>query len=186
MPTYLGNEDLARRVISYRSKIMLRSKLNRLRSKAVELLSELRTSFRPKRSTGEQIFNIRLLIEKHVDHHQYLDLYHNFIDFKKTFYRVLYNRLWRYTIDEGLVTLYDEGLVTLYDEGLVTLYDEGLVTLYDEGLVTLYDEGLVTLYDEGLVTLYDEGLVTLYDEGLVTLYDEGLVTLYDERTSDTI
>ena len=61
------------RTISHPSKIMLRIILNRLKGKAEELLSEEQAGFRPKRSTIEQIFNIRLLIEKHVDHHQ--DLY---------------------------------------------------------------------------------------------------------------
>ena len=63
-------------LISHPSKIMLRIILNRLKGKAEELLSEQQAGFRPKRSTTEQIFNIRLLIDKHVDHHR--DLYHNF------------------------------------------------------------------------------------------------------------
>ena len=94
-------------LISHPSKIMLRIVLNRLKGKAEELFSEEQTGFLPKRSTNKHIFNIRLLIEKHVDHHQ--DLYHNFIDFKKAFDRVWDKGLWRvmrrYTIDEGLVTL---------------------------------------------------------------------------------
>ena len=72
-------------LISHPSKIMLRIILNRLKGKAEELVSEEQEGFRPKRSTTEHIFNIRL-IKKHVDHHQ--DLYHNFIDFKKAFDRV--------------------------------------------------------------------------------------------------
>ena len=93
--------------ISHPSKIMLRFMLNQLKGKAEELLSEEQAGFRPKRGTTEQIFNIRLLMEKHVDHHQ--DLYHNFIDFKKAFDHVWHKGLWqvmrRYNIDEGLVTV---------------------------------------------------------------------------------
>ena len=94
-------------MISHHSKIMLRIILNRLKGKAEELLPEEQAGFRPKRITTEQIFDTRLLIEKHVDHHQ--DLYHNFIDFKKAFRRVWHKgRVIRcYNNDEGLVTLFE-------------------------------------------------------------------------------
>ena len=72
---------------------MLQIILNRLRNKAEEILSEEQAGFRPKRSTTEQIFNVRLLIEKHLQHQH--DLYHNFIDFKKAFDRVWHERLWQ-------------------------------------------------------------------------------------------
>ena len=89
-------------LISHPSKIMLRIIPNQLKGKAEE-----QAGFQPKRSTTEQTFNIRLLIEKHVDHHQ--DLYHNFIDFKKAFDHVWHKGFWRvmrrYNIDERLVTL---------------------------------------------------------------------------------
>ena len=94
-------------LISHPSKIMLRITFNRLKSKAEELLSEEQAGFRPKRSTTEQIFIIRLLIEKHVDHHQ--DQYHYFIDFKKAFDHLWHKGCWqvmrRYNIDEGLMIL---------------------------------------------------------------------------------
>eukprot|EP00745_Piridium_sociabile_P015091 TRINITY_DN22265_c0_g1_i1.p3 TRINITY_DN22265_c0_g1~~TRINITY_DN22265_c0_g1_i1.p3 ORF type:complete len:106 (-),score=22.03 TRINITY_DN22265_c0_g1_i1:311-628(-) len=67
--------------------------LNRLKGKAEEILAEEQAGFRPKRSTTEQIFNIRLLIEKHLQHQH--DLYHNFIDFKKAFDRVWHEGLWQ-------------------------------------------------------------------------------------------
>ena len=67
--------------------------LNRLKSRAEEIISEEQAGFRPKRSTTEQIFNIRLLIEKHLQHQH--DLYHNFIDFKKAFERVWHEGLWQ-------------------------------------------------------------------------------------------
>ena len=119
MPKYLGNQDLVRRLdeiahnvtilkkgnlrccknyrtislISHPCKIMLRIILNRFKGKAEELLSDEKAGFRPKRSTTEQVFNMRLLIEKHIDHHQ--DLHYNFIDFKKAFDRVWHKGLWR-------------------------------------------------------------------------------------------
>ena len=48
--------------------------------------------FRPGRSTTEQIFNLRVLCEKYLQHQQ--DLYHVFIDFKKAFDRVWHAALW--------------------------------------------------------------------------------------------
>ena len=66
--------------------IMLRVILNRLKAKAEELLAEEQAGFRPGRSTVEQIFNSRVIIEKRLQHQRYL--FHNFVDFKKAFDRV--------------------------------------------------------------------------------------------------
>ena len=114
-------------LISHPSKIMLRIILSRLEGKAEELLSGEQAGFQLKRSTTEQIFNIRLLIKKHIDH----DLYHNFIDFKKAFDRVWHKGLWRvmqrFHIDERLVTL----LESLYGPSTSAVLHEGLVTLLE-------------------------------------------------------
>ena len=71
-------------LISHPSKTMLRVVLNRL--KAEEMLAEEQADFRPGRSTAEQIFNSRVIIEKHLQHQH--DLFHNFVDFKKANDRV--------------------------------------------------------------------------------------------------
>ena len=101
-------------LISHQSKVMLRIILNRLKSKAEEILSEEQAGFRLKRSTAEQIFNIRVLIEKHLTHQQ--ESHHNFIDFKKAFDRVwhggLRHSLRRFNIDEGLVAV----MASLYQQ----------------------------------------------------------------------
>jgi len=73
-------------LVSYPSKIMLRVLLKRIKGKAEGILTEEQGGFREKRTTVEQIFNIRLLIEKHILHQHVL--YHNFINFKKAFDRV--------------------------------------------------------------------------------------------------
>ena len=97
-------------LISHPSKIMLRVILNRLKSQAEELLSEEQAGFRAGRSTVEQIFNCRILIEKHIQHQQ--DLFHNFIDFKKAFDRVWHEGLWHvlrgYNIDSTIVGVIEE------------------------------------------------------------------------------
>ena len=48
--------------------------------------------FRTGRRTTEQIFNLRIICEKYLQHQQ--DLYHVFIDFKKAFDRVWHAALW--------------------------------------------------------------------------------------------
>ena len=58
------------------------------------------------RSTSEQIFNLRVLMEK-CQHQQ--DLYHVFIDFKKVFDRVWHAALWttmhEYNIGANRITI---------------------------------------------------------------------------------
>lgn len=94
-------------LISHPSKVMLKIILNRLKPIAEELLAEEQAGFRAGRSTVEQIFNCRVLIEKHLQHQR--ELYHNFIDFKKAFDRVWHDGLWQvmrsFNIEEGLILM---------------------------------------------------------------------------------
>ena len=53
---------------------------------AEKIIAEEQAGFRAGRSTTEQIFNLRILCEKYLQHQQ--DLYHVFINFKKAFDRV--------------------------------------------------------------------------------------------------
>ena len=72
-------------------QIMLRDILNRLKAKAEEVLAEAQAGFRPGRSTVEQIFNGRVITEKHLQHQR--DLFHNFLDFMRAFDNVTFG-LW--------------------------------------------------------------------------------------------
>ena len=65
---------------------MLKIILNRLKPQAEKIIAEEQTGIRAGSSTTEQIFNLRILCEKYPQHTQ--DLYHVFIDFKRTFDRV--------------------------------------------------------------------------------------------------
>ena len=69
-----GNLQLS--LISHSSKVMLKVILNRLKPQAEEIIAEEQAGFR---STTEQIFNLRILCEKYLQHQQ--NLYHVFIDF---------------------------------------------------------------------------------------------------------
>ena len=73
-------------LISHPSKVMLKVILNRLKPQAEKIIAEEQAGFGAGKSTTEQIFNLRILCEKYLQHQQ--DLYHVFIDFKKAFDRV--------------------------------------------------------------------------------------------------
>ena len=60
--------------------------LNKLKPQAEKIVAEEHAGFRAGRSTTEQIFNLRILCEKYLQHQQ--DLYHVFVDFQKAFDRV--------------------------------------------------------------------------------------------------
>ena len=87
-------------LISHPSKVIL----TRLRPQA-EFIAEEQAGFRAGRSTTEQIFNLRILCEKDLQHQQ--DLYHVFIDFKKALDRIWHAALWvpmkKYNISANLV-----------------------------------------------------------------------------------
>ena len=65
---------------------MLKVILNRLKPQAEKIIAKEQAGFRAGWSTTEQIFNLRILCEKYLQHQQ--DLYHVFIDFKRAFDRV--------------------------------------------------------------------------------------------------
>ena len=70
---------------------MLKIILNILKPQMKKTLAEDQAGFRAGRNTTEQIFNLRILYEKYLQHQQ--DLYHVFIDFKKAFNRVWHSAL---------------------------------------------------------------------------------------------
>ena len=107
-------------LISHSSKVMLKVILNRLKPQAEE-----QAGFRAGRSTTEQIFNLRILCEKYLQHQQ--NLYHVFIDFKKAFDRVWHAALWTtrrmYIISANLVRTTEQ----LYDKATSTVQMNGSI-----------------------------------------------------------
>ena len=65
---------------------MLKIILDRLQPQAETIIVEEQAGFRAGRNTTEQIFNLRILCEKYLQHQQ--DLYHVYRDFKQAFARV--------------------------------------------------------------------------------------------------
>ena len=86
-------------------QVMLKIILNRLKPLAEKIIAEEQAGLRAGRSTTKQIFNLRILCEKYLQHQQ--DLYHVFIDFKKAFDRVWNAALWatmkKYNISTNLI-----------------------------------------------------------------------------------
>ena len=96
--------------ISHSSKVTLKVILNRLKPQAEEIIAGEQAGFRAGRSTTEQIFNLRNLCEKYLQHQQ--NLYHVFIDFDKAFDRVWHAALWatmrKYNISANLVRPFEQ------------------------------------------------------------------------------
>ena len=92
-------------LISHASKVMLKILLNRLTPQAETIIAEEQAGFRPGRSTTEQIFSLRILCDRYLQHQQ--DLFHVFVDFKKAFDRVWHAALWStmklYNINANLI-----------------------------------------------------------------------------------
>ena len=91
---------------------MLKIKLNRLKPQAEKIIAEEQAGFRAGRSITEQIFNLRILCEKYLQHQQ--DLYHVFIDFKKAFNRVWYAALWATMKKYNISTNFIQVIKNLY------------------------------------------------------------------------
>ena len=112
-------------LISHSSKVMLKVILNRLKPQAEEIIAEEQAGFRASKSTTEQIFNLRILCEKYLQHQQ--NLYHVFIDFKKTFDRVWHAALWatmgKYNTSANLVRTTEQ----LYDKATSAVQMKGSI-----------------------------------------------------------
>ena len=112
-------------LISHSSEVMLKVILNRLKPQAEEIIAEEQAGFRAGKSTTEQIFNLRILCEKYLQHQQ--NLYHVFIDLKKTFDRVRHAALRatmrKYNISANLVRTTEQ----LYDKATSAVQRKGSI-----------------------------------------------------------
>ena len=80
---------------------MLKIILYRLKPQAEKIIAEEQAGFRAGRNITEQIFNLRILCEKYLQHQQ--DLYHIFINFKKAFHRGWLEALKKHNISTNLI-----------------------------------------------------------------------------------
>ena len=104
---------------------MLKIILNRLKPQVEKTIAEEQAGFRAGRSTTEQIFNLKILCEKYLQHQQ--DLYHVFIDLKKAVDRVWHAALWatmkKYNISTNLIRV----IKNFYDKATsAVLFNSGI------------------------------------------------------------
>ena len=113
------------KLISHASKVILKILLNRLAPQVETIIAEEQAGFRPGRSTTEQIFSLRILCERYLQHQQ--DLFHVFVDFKKAFDRVWHAALWStmklYNINANLIKVIEN----LYSKATSAVYYNGSV-----------------------------------------------------------
>ena len=95
--------------MSLTAKLFDKLILLRLRPVLERILRPTQNGFRPRRSTTQQIFSLRILCDT-ASHHQYADMTIVFIDFAKAFDSVKWNYLAAilrlYGIPDKLVTGY--------------------------------------------------------------------------------
>jgi sorting nexin-29 len=107
---------------------MIRIILNRLKPQAEAIIAEEQAGFRAGRSTTEQIFNLKILCARYLQHQQ--ELYHIFIDLKKAFDRVWHEALWAtmnyYNINANLI----RAIQNLYDKASSAVYLNGDIEDY--------------------------------------------------------
>ena len=110
-------------LVCHPSKVLLKVLLNRLKRWAESIIAEEQAGFQAGRSTTQQIFNFRILCEKYLQHQQVL--YHTFIDFKKSFYRVWHKALWStmrlYKINANLIKVVEN----LYKKATTAIHLKG-------------------------------------------------------------
>ena len=100
-------------LISHASKIMLKIIANRMKAKLDSEISIEQAGFRPGRGTRDQIFNLKMLIEKYREFNR--PLYMTFIDYRKAFDSVNHNRLWKIMYDMGFSTHLIRLIKNLYE-----------------------------------------------------------------------
>ena len=122
-------------LISHPSKVMLKIIPNRLKPEAEKIIAEEQAGFRAGRSTTEQIFNLRILCEKYLQHQQ--DLYHVFIDFKKAFDRVWHAALWATMKEYNISTNLTKVIKNLYNKATSAVLFNGSIVWSPTGMSTL-------------------------------------------------
>ena len=93
---------------------MLKIILDKSKPQAEKIIAEEKAGFRGGRSTTEQIFNLRILCEKYLQHQQ--DLYHVFTDFKKAFDRVWHAAFWATMKKHNISTNLIQVIKNLYNK----------------------------------------------------------------------
>ena len=97
---------------------MLKVILNRLKPQAEEIIAEEQAGFRAGRSITKQIFNLRILCEKYLQHQQ--NLYHAF---DRVWHTALWATMRKYNISANLVCTIEQ----LYDKATSAVQMNGSI-----------------------------------------------------------
>ena len=111
-------------LISHPSKVMLKIKLNRLKPQAEKTIAEEQAGFRAGRSTTEQVFILRILCEKYLQHQQ--DLYDVFTHFQKAIDRAWHIALYA-TMKKYNITNHIRVIKHLNDKAIRTVLFNGRI-----------------------------------------------------------
>jgi Reverse transcriptase (RNA-dependent DNA polymerase) len=112
-------------LLSVPGKVFTKVLQKRMKRRVEEALAEEQAGFRPGRGTVDQIFAIRQIVEKYVEHNR--PCYFNFIDFKQAFDSVWQEGLWQclrmHGVQEKLIRL----IKGIYDKSAAAVrLDHGL------------------------------------------------------------
>jgi len=103
-------------LVSHASKILVRIMLERIRVKSETEIAGEQAGFRQGKETRDQITNLRILMHKAREHLQ--PLYMCFVDFKKAFDSISYDKLWVTMMDMGYPLHLIDMLAELYRKQL--------------------------------------------------------------------
>ena len=113
-------------LLCHSEKIFASVLLQRIKARMEEILSEAPAGFRSGRSIIDQLYTLRSITEKYLEHRT--DLYVCYIDFRKAFDTVRREGLWKvmrfYGYPEKIVTL----LENLYQETFGTVHVDSCLT----------------------------------------------------------
>ena len=102
---------------------MLKIILNRLTPQAENIIAEEQAGFHHGRSIIENIFNLRILCEKHLQHQR--NIHHVFIYFKKAFDRVWHEALWATMKKFNISGKLNETIQSLYENAMSVVLFQG-------------------------------------------------------------
>ena len=89
-------------LISHPSKVMLKITLNRLKPHAEKIIAEEQAGFRAGSSTTEQIFNLRILCERYLQHQQDFCRLDRLVAFDRVWHAALWATMKTYIINSDL------------------------------------------------------------------------------------
>ena len=99
---------------SHQSRVLTKILLRRIQATTAFAIGEYQAGFRPGRSTIDQIFVVRQLMERHIEFNQ--ELYQLFVDFRQAFDLIWREGLWHILLHYGIPYEIVQIIKSLYDQ----------------------------------------------------------------------